>query len=143
MFVATDVGSSVRLCYPPYNGADVALCLGSAISVAGGAARTGRRTIAVIGDFALLHSGIEALIEASLRGLPVLTVVLDNGVQAQIGGQPTPTIDLNRLVTACGVARIERWPLQAYSAQATFDRLCHMLRGPLPAVAFITSQEQS
>ncbi len=88
-FVAADVGSAVKLCYPPYRGADSALCLGSAISVAAGAARTGRPSVAVIGDFALLHSGFEALIDTVRRGLPVIVVVLVNGVQAQTGGQPS------------------------------------------------------
>ena len=75
---------------PPYEGADVALCLGSPISLAGGAARTGQPAIAVIGDYGLLHSGLEALLDVARWDLPVLVVVLANGVSAQTGGQTSP-----------------------------------------------------
>lgn len=87
-FVAVDVGSSVNLCYPPYEASDVAISLGSAISVAGGAARAGKATIAVIGDYALMHSGLQSLLDMSLRRTPVLVVVLVNGVQDKTGRQP-------------------------------------------------------
>jgi indolepyruvate ferredoxin oxidoreductase alpha subunit len=137
VFVATDVGSSVRLCYPPYSGADVALALGSAAAVAGGAARTGRRAIAVMGDYALLHSGLEPLLETVRYGLPTLTIILDNGVQAQTGGQPVPSVPLQPLVRSCGVTTTDSWAVDELSVLATTRRLVGLLRGPLPAVAFV------
>ncbi|MFD9584883.1 thiamine pyrophosphate-dependent enzyme [Streptomyces sp. NPDC059980] len=138
-FVATDVGSSVRLCYPPYSGADVALSLGSAAAVAGGAARTGRRAIAVMGDYALLHSGLEPLLETVRHGLPTLTVVLDNGVQAQTGGQPVPNVPLLPLIESCGVTATDSWAVDELSVQATTRRLVDLLHGPLPAVALVST----
>ena len=93
MFVAADVGSAVKLGYPPYDGADVALSLGSAIGVASGAARAGTPSIAIMGDFGLLHSGLEALVDAARHHVPVVVVVLLNGVQAQTGGQPAGTVE--------------------------------------------------
>jgi indolepyruvate ferredoxin oxidoreductase alpha subunit len=136
-FVAADVGSSVRLCYPPYEGAEVALCLGSAVAVAAGAARTGRRAVGVIGDYAVLHSGLQSVLEVVNGGLPVLTVVLANGRQAQTGGQPVPQADFPALLTACGVEHIDSWNLDELDVRATFERLCMLLRGPLPAVAIV------
>ncbi|WP_370385015.1 thiamine pyrophosphate-dependent enzyme [Catenulispora sp. GAS73] len=143
VFVATDVGSSVRLCYPPHNGAEVALALGSAIGVANGVARTRRRAIGVIGDFGLLHTGIQPLIEAAAAQLPVLAVVLANGVQAQTGGQPVPDVDFHRLISACGVPHVEQWPLACMDSDATFARLSRVLRGALPAVVLITDKPSS
>jgi indolepyruvate ferredoxin oxidoreductase alpha subunit len=136
-FVAADVGSSVRLCYPPYEGAEVALCLGSAAAVAAGAARTGRRAVGVIGDYALLHSGLQSVLEIVNGRLPVLTVVLANGLQAQTGGQPVPETDLLALLTACGIERMDSWALDDLDVRATFERLCALLRGTLPAVAIV------
>lgn len=135
-FVATHVGSSVRLCYPPYDGADVALSLGSSISVAAGAARTGQRSIAVIGDFALLHSGLHGLLSAAEDGLPLLTVVLVNKVQAKTGGRPVPLVDLARLARACGLAVCETWHVDDFEDQGG-ERIRSLLEGPLPAVAFV------
>ncbi|GAA1938078.1 thiamine pyrophosphate-dependent enzyme [Amycolatopsis minnesotensis] len=140
-FVATDVGSSVRLCYPPYEGAEVALCLGSAVAVAAGAARTGLRAVGVIGDYAVLHSGLQSVLELVNGGLPVLTVVLANARQAQTGGQPVPRADLPALLTACGVKHIDNWDLNELDVRATFERLCALLRGPLPAVAIVHADQ--
>jgi indolepyruvate ferredoxin oxidoreductase alpha subunit len=137
VFVAADVGSAVRLCYPPYSAADVALALGSAAAVAGGAARTGRRSIGVIGDFALLHSSVEPLLEAVQHNLPTLTVVLANKVQAQTGGQPVPPLPLAALIKACGVQHIDQWMLDALDVDATGAKLDKLLAGPLPAAAIV------
>jgi indolepyruvate ferredoxin oxidoreductase alpha subunit len=138
VFVAADVGSSVRLCYPPYSACDVALCLGSAVSVASGAARAGRRAVAVTGDFALFHSGLEPLLETARRRLPVLITVLANGVQAQTGGQPVPELDLAAVATACGIGRVDGWRLDDLDGDATDQRLRGLLRGPLPALALVS-----
>jgi indolepyruvate ferredoxin oxidoreductase alpha subunit len=136
-FVATDVGSSVRLCYPPYEGAEVALSLGSAVAVAAGAARAGLRAVGVIGDFGMLHSGLQSVLEVAGDGLPVLTVVLANSEQAQTGGQPMPQADLPALLAACGIERIESWNLDDLDADTTFERLSALLDGPLPVVAIV------
>lgn len=135
-FVATDVGSSVRLCYPPYQAATVALSLGSAIGVAGGAARAGRDAIAVTGDYALTHSGLEALIDCGRLRLPVLVLVLDNGLQAQTGSQPLPHADRAALVRACGIATV--LDMETGDAATTLERLSAILHDPerRPAVVF-------
>lgn len=135
-FVATDVGSSVRLCYPPYSAADVALSLGSAIAVAAGAARTGKRSIAVIGDFAMLHSGLNSLISAVEHQLPLLVVVLANGKQEKTGGQPVPDVDFAALVRACGISQTITWHLGESTNQGT-GRVRELIDGPLPAVVFV------
>ncbi len=140
--VATDVGSSVRLCYPPYDGADAAIALGSAGAVASGAARAGRLAIAVMGDYALLHSGIQSILEAQIDRLPVVFVILRNGVQAQTGGQPVPTVDIGALIRGCGVELIDEWSLDEYDAQIVQTRLQVLLDHGAPAVAIVQSQRR-
>lgn len=142
-FVATDVGSSVRLCYPPYSGADVALTLGSAGAVAGGAAADGKPVIAVIGDFALMHSGIEAVLEATLQDLPVVFVVLVNGIQAQTGGQPVPRLDIARMLVGCGIATIDEWDIADTDAAECSARLANLLRLNAPVAALVTCRRSA
>ena len=74
---------------------DASLALGSAISVACGFEKKG---VAVIGDFAMAHSGILGLINAATSGCNVLVLVLQNEIAAMTGGQEAP--DLRRVVKA-------------------------------------------
>ena len=142
-FVATDVGSSVRLCYPPYEGADAAVALGSAVAVAAGAARCSGPALAVLGDFALLHSGVNAVLDAAVHRAGVLVVVLVNGIQAQTGGQPVPDVDLEALLTACGTRRVEAWNDGDRDAATAVRDLRRMLRGPLPAAVLVRTARAS
>jgi len=134
VFVATDVGSSVALSYPPFAGADSALALGSSAAVAAGAARAGRRAIAVLGDFALLHSGLSALMEAAAAGLPVVTVILENGIQQKTGGQPLPPARLDLLLRGGAVGRVVEWSDDGWSADALHARLAAELAAGEPVV---------
>ncbi|AGF98120.1 Indolepyruvate oxidoreductase subunit IorA [Methanosarcina mazei Tuc01] len=93
--VAGDMGCSVRSAPEPLSAVDVSFALGSAISVACGFERKG---IAVIGDFALAHSGILGLLNAVSEGHEVLVLVLQNEVAAMTGGQKVP--DLRKVIEA-------------------------------------------
>lgn len=93
--VAGDMGCSVRSAPEPLAAVDVSFALGSAISVACGFEKKG---IAVIGDFALAHSGILGLLSAATTGCSVLVLVLQNEVAAMTGGQEVP--DLRKVVEA-------------------------------------------
>ena len=138
MFVATDVGSSVQLCYPPYQGADAALALGSSPAVAAGAAAArDQPAIAVIGDFGLLHSGIGGLVEIALRGLPVVVVVLVNGVQAKTGGQPVPGVDLGRLVRGCGIDSVWHRMASDLHVEAFTQELGQQAARRIPTVVLV------
>jgi indolepyruvate ferredoxin oxidoreductase alpha subunit len=91
--IAGDMGCSVRSAPEPLAAVDVSFALGSAISVACGFEKKG---IAVIGDFALAHSGILGLLNAVNEGYEVLVLVLQNEVAAMTGGQKVP--DLRKVV---------------------------------------------
>ncbi len=78
-----DMGCSVLAMNPPYRVGLAAYGLGSSIAVA---ARSTR--VALCGDYALLHSGLNALVDVYERQLPLLCIVLKNNRLGMTGGQP-------------------------------------------------------
>ena len=78
-----DTGCALMATAPPFSHGVAGYGLGSSIGVA--ATSTG---VALIGDYALLHSGINALIDAHAHGTPLLCVVLENRCLAMTGRQP-------------------------------------------------------
>ncbi|MGC9515445.1 thiamine pyrophosphate-dependent enzyme [Methanocrinis sp.] len=95
--VAGDAGCSIRAIRPPLEAVDVVYGLGSSVGVASGFSEKG---VALIGDYALGHSGLLGLIDAVKNGREVLVILLDNGVAAMTGGQSVPDIKslLERIV---------------------------------------------
>lgn len=91
--VAGDLGCSILTASPPLSLLDAAFSLGSSIAVASGFNRKG---VAIIGDFALAHSGIAGLINAFHNEHELVIIVLQNDVAAMTGGQSVP--DLTGLV---------------------------------------------
>lgn len=85
VMIAGDIGCVIRSSNPPFNLIDAAYSLGSAIGVAAGFKDGG---IAILGDYAFFHSGIEALVSAILYNYNVKVFVLENRVSAITGGQP-------------------------------------------------------
>ena len=78
-----DMGCSILAMNPPYRVGVAAYGLGSSIGVA--ARSTG---VALCGDYALLHSGINALMDVYEKRLPLLCIVLLNRRLGMTGGQP-------------------------------------------------------
>jgi len=93
--VAGDAGCAIRATREPYQSVDVVYGLGSSVGVASGFAKKG---IALVGDYALAHSGLQGLINAVWQKRDVLVVVLKNDVAAMTGGQDVP--DLTHLLEA-------------------------------------------
>ncbi len=93
--VAGDAGCAIRATRDPYQSVDVVYGLGSSVGVASGFAKKG---IALVGDYALAHSGLQGLINAVWQKRDVLVVVLKNDVAAMTGGQDVP--DLTHLLEA-------------------------------------------
>lgn len=91
--VAGDAGCAIRATREPYQSVDVVYGLGSSIGVASGFRKKG---VAVIGDYAFAHTGIQGLINAIWQKRDVLVVLLKNDVAATTGGQESP--DLIRLL---------------------------------------------
>jgi len=85
--VAGDLGCSIRTASPPMEVVDMAYSLGSSIATATGFDKKG---IALIGDYGLVHTGLQGLIEAVFHKKDVLVVVLQNNIAALTGGQIVP-----------------------------------------------------
>ena len=68
---------------PPYEIGIASYGMGASIAVA--ARSTG---VALIGDYALLHSGLNALIDVYEKSLPLLCIVMKNDCAAMTGKQP-------------------------------------------------------
>jgi len=81
--VITDAGCSVLAMNRPYDLGLASYGMGASIAVA--ARSTG---VALIGDYALLHSGLNALIDVYEKELPLLCIVMKNNCTAMTGMQP-------------------------------------------------------
>ena len=79
-----DAGCAVLAMNPPFRIGVASYGMGSSIAVA--ARSTG---VALTGDYALLHSGINALIDVYEKRLPLLCIVMDNRCSAMTGRQPS------------------------------------------------------
>lgn len=84
---ACDAGCSLLAMNPPYGIGLASYGLGSAVAV--GAKSTG---VALIGDYALIHSGINALIDVYEKGVPLLCIVLANSRMGMVGGHEVPDV---------------------------------------------------
>jgi len=83
MAVICDAGCSVLSMTPPYEIGKASYGMGASIAVA---ARSTK--IALIGDYALLHSGLNALIDVYEKRLPLFCIVMKNNRLAMTGKQP-------------------------------------------------------
>ncbi|NTU99773.1 MAG: indolepyruvate ferredoxin oxidoreductase, partial [Methanoregulaceae archaeon] len=86
--VIADAGCSILALNPPFRIALASYGLGTSVGVA---ARSSG--VALIGDYALIHSGIPSLIDVYEKGIPLLCIVVDNRCMGMTGGQPTPFPD--------------------------------------------------
>jgi TPP-dependent indolepyruvate ferredoxin oxidoreductase alpha subunit len=84
MMMICDAGCSVMGMNPPYELGVASYGMGASIAVA---ARSTK--VALIGDYALLHSGLNALIDVYEKSLPLLCIVMKNNCAAMTGRQYT------------------------------------------------------
>lgn len=120
---------------------DTKLSMGSAIGVACGLGKTdiAERAIAICGDSAFYHSGINVLVHARATGATPIVMVLDNGGSLTTGGQTTPDtgvhiegeagpqVAMRDLALACGVSQVREVQAEDTDARmrAVFrDALC-------------------
>ena len=101
-----DTGCSLLSKNPPYGFGLANYGLGSSPAVASKSTR-----LCLMGDYALLHSGINALIDIYEKKMPLLCIVLKNKKMAMTGGQNIPDIIpyisfLNPVVTGAGDPRL-------------------------------------
>ena len=113
---ASDIGCYTLGVSPPYNAADLLVCMGSSVGTAGGLAKANNQpVIAFIGDSTFFHAGIPGLINAVHHGHKFLLMILDNRTTAMTGHQPHPgsdkgpsccditSVSIEEVVKGCGV----------------------------------------
>ena len=78
----------------PLHMVDTCLCMGAAISMPQGIARTGHDAVhfGFVGDSTFFHSGITNVINAVYNNMDEVVVILDNSTTAMTGHQPHPGI---------------------------------------------------
>jgi indolepyruvate ferredoxin oxidoreductase alpha subunit len=79
---ACDMGCAILAMNPPYRIGVCGYGLGSSVAVA--ARSTG---VALIGDYAMLHSGLNALVDVREKGLPLLCIVMKNLRLGMVGNE--------------------------------------------------------
>jgi indolepyruvate ferredoxin oxidoreductase alpha subunit len=121
--VTGDIGCYTLSGLPPLAAMDICVCMGASIGAAHGAAKANPafagRTVAVIGDSTFMHSGITGLLNTVYNKGNTTLVILDNRTTAMTGhqqhpgtgetlmGEPAPAVDLEALVRALGVRRVQ------------------------------------
>ena len=87
--VVGETGCLVRLINPPFEMLDVKYSMGSSIGIACGLARSGitDKILAVTGDSAFLHTGLNGLVNAAHHQHDIIVVVMDNETIAMTGFQ--------------------------------------------------------
>jgi len=116
----TDIGCYTLGKAPPYETADLLLCMGSNAGTACGLAiATDQKIISFMGDSTFFHAGIPPILDAAHHNHDVVITVLDNRTTAMTGHQPHPGTDFDGMgrhakrilvedvVTGCGVKHIE------------------------------------
>jgi len=133
--VAGDAGCSIIAANPPYTMLNVGVGLGSSVSSACGFPKKG---IAMMGDFALLHTGLAALLNAKFNGCDVLAVIFANREAAMTGGQVTP--DVSGLLKDIFKDDCELADPADYSVEKIRSDLDRLLKAPGLKIYVVTSR---
>lgn len=124
----------------PLNAKDLAVCMGSAFSVAHGFSHglqlsdQKKRVVACMGDSTFFHTGINSLTEVAYNGSNAICVILDNRITGMTGhqdnpgtgynikGEPATLIDVETVVKALGIKNIRTVnPLDLKAMKETLD----------------------
>ena len=122
-----DIGCGLLAKNPPWETGIAGYGLGSAPAVA--ATSTG---VALMGDYALMHSGLSALADIHEKELPVLVVIVENGVLGMTGKQAAP--DILPYISWASPVIVNAADIEAIrTALVPEDRLkCVIIRGACP-----------
>ncbi|MDR0936537.1 MAG: 4Fe-4S binding protein [Oscillospiraceae bacterium] len=106
----------------PFNGFDIAICMGSGFSIPIGLSKAleaqgdSRRVFGILGDSTFFHSGFNSLVDAVHQNANICLVVLDNSITAMTGhqqnagternlmGYEVPKISIEHMILATGLA---------------------------------------
>ena len=124
----------------PLNAKDLAVCMGSAFSVAHGfshglqLSHQKKRVVACMGDSTFFHTGINSLTDVAYNGSNAICVILDNRITGMTGhqdnpgtgynikGEPARLIDVETVVKALGIKHVRTVnPLDLKAMKETLD----------------------
>lgn len=107
----------------PFNGFDIAICMGSGFSIPIGLSRAvkqqgdNRKVFGILGDSTFFHSGFTSLLDAVHTGSNVCLCVLDNSITAMTGhqenagtqknlmGYEVPAVDILQMIYSTGIEK--------------------------------------
>ena len=116
-----DIGCYALGINPPLNGFDYSICMGSGassiIGLAKGLEAQGdpRKALGIVGDSTFFHTGLVGLVNMVASQSNAILVVVDNSITAMTGhqdnpgtaknlmGEPTPIVDLVKLIKATDI----------------------------------------
>jgi len=102
-----DIGCYALGFLPPFRALESCVDMGSAITLAKGAADAGMfPVITVIGDSTFTHSGMTGLLDAVNENSPITVIISDNFTTAMTGGQDSA--GLNKYEAICLALGVER-----------------------------------
>ncbi len=124
----------------PLNAKDLAVCMGSAFSVAHGfshglqLSHQNKRVVACMGDSTFFHTGINSLTDVAYNGSNAICVILDNRITGMTGhqdnpgtgynikGEPATLIDVETVVKALDIKHVRTVnPLDLKAMKETLD----------------------
>jgi indolepyruvate ferredoxin oxidoreductase, alpha subunit len=147
--VVGETGCLVKLNNPPYDMLDVKYSMGSSIGLACGLRRSGikDKILALTGDSAFFHTGINGLITAAHHRTDIIVVVMDNrtvaltGFQTTIGtgqtasGERVPTFGPEDVAKALNIENVQ--VLDAYDRDAIAETLKKLWQQKGPALVVV------
>jgi indolepyruvate ferredoxin oxidoreductase, alpha subunit len=134
----------------PLNAKDLAVCMGSAFSIAHGmskafdASAQKKKVVACMGDSTFFHTGINSLIEAVYNKSNIVACILDNRITGMTGHQQNPgtgytlnedataTIDIEETVKALGAKNVRKVnPMNLKEMKEPMDWAYSVEEGPV------------
>ena len=123
LVVSGDIGCYTLGALAPLNSVDTCVCMGASVSAALGMEKArgkefSKNLVSVIGDSTFMHSGVTGLIDIVYNKGNNTVIILDNSITGMTGhqdnpttgktikGEPTKSVDLEKLVQAVGIDRV-------------------------------------
>ncbi len=104
----TDIGCYTLGKSPPYETADLLLCMGSNAGTACGlSVATDQKIISFMGDSTFFHSGIPPIVDAVHHNHDCVITVLDNRTTAMTGHQPHPGTEYDGMGRPAKLIKVE------------------------------------
>ena len=154
LHVAGDIGCYTLAAFPPLNAMDASICMGAGVGMALGFEKArgkdfAKKSVAVIGDSTLWHSGVTGLIDIVYNKGYTTVIILDNSATAMTGHQenpstgfdlrsnPAPQINFESLGRAIGIKRIHT--VDAFDLEKLEQTIKDEVKAPEPSL-IITKQ---